>query len=299
MKSKYVRLVRPVAWIVFLFPFMVGFGIGATKNTNPIHIIFSLIAFASCMSFSFIVNSLADKEVDKFHDGRAKDMNLSKQPFVTGEISEKMALYIAMVSVIISLFFAWQVNYLFFTLIIIGNIIGYIYSMPPTRFKTKPFTDILCNAYAAGIAVIAGVSIGGSNMNLLFILGCFIAASIFYIPTVVTDYDFDKKAGLKTSAVFFGIKRTLIALYPLTFVMIAIFSYVFITSNFELKISSFIIIVYTLIFVIAANQKFKDERLYANENWILVPFILLSLGYFIYGILKVADVISVSLYCFQ
>ena len=293
MKSKYIRLVRPVAWIVFLLPFSVGFGIGATKNTNPFHIIFSLIAFVSWMSFSFILNSLSDKDVDKFHDGRAKDMNLSNQPFVTGEISEKIALYIALILVIISLFFAWLVNYLFFTLFIIANIIGYIYSMPPTRFKTKPVTDILCNALAAGVALIAGLSIGGTNMNLLFILGSFITASVFYIPTVVTDYDFDKKVGLKTSAVFFGPKKILMAMYPLTFVILAIFTFVFLTTNVELKISSLIIIVYTLIFVIASNIKFRDGRLYAHENWIFVPFILLSVGYFIYGFLKIADLIAI------
>jgi 4-hydroxybenzoate polyprenyltransferase len=294
MKSKYIRLVRPVAWIVFLLPFSVGFGIGATNNTNPFHIIYSLIAFASWMSFSFMLNSLADKEVDKFHDGRAKDMDLSNQPFVTGEISEKTAFYLALVFVIISLFFAWLVNFFFFTLFIIANIIGYIYSMPPTRFKTKPIMDILCNAYAAGIALIAGLSIGGTNINIFFILGSFIAASIFYIPTVVTDYDFDKKVGLKTSAVYFGLKRTLRALYPLTFVMIAILGYVSLMSNFELKITSFIIIVYTLIFVIASNLKFKNGRLYAHQNWILVPFILLSIGFLIYGCLKIIDLISVT-----
>jgi chlorophyll synthase len=293
MKSKYIRLVRPVAWIVFLLPFSVGFGIGATKNTNPFHIIFSLIAFVSWMSFSFILNSLSDKDVDKFHDGRAKDMDLSNQPFVTGEISEKTALFIALILVIISLFFAWLVNYLFFTLFIIANIIGYIYSMPPTRFKTKPIADILCNALAAGAALIAGLSIGGTNMNLLFILGSFIAASVFYIPTVVTDYDFDKKAGLKTSAVFFGPKKILMAMYPLTFVILAIFTFVFLTTNVELKIFSLIIIVYTLIFVIASNIKFRDGRLYAHENWIFVPFILLSVGYFIYGFLKIADLIGI------
>ncbi|MCK4366216.1 MAG: hypothetical protein KAW45_09195, partial [Thermoplasmatales archaeon] len=64
MKSKYIRLVRPVAWIVFLLPFSVGFGIGATKNTDPFHIIFALIAFVSWMSFSFILNALSDKDVD-------------------------------------------------------------------------------------------------------------------------------------------------------------------------------------------------------------------------------------------
>ena len=293
MKSKYIRLVRPVAWIVFLLPFSVGFGIGATKNTNPFHIIFSLIAFVSWMSFSFILNSLSDKDVDKFHDGRAKDMDLSNQPFVTGEISEKTALFIALILVIISLFFAWLVNYLFFTLFIIANIIGYIYSMPPTRFKTKPVTDILCNALAAGVALIAGLSIGGANMNLLFIIGTFIVAAVFYIPTVVTDYDFDKRAGLKTSAVFFGPKKILTALYPLTIVILAIFTFVFLTTNFELKITSLIIIIYALIFVIASNIKFRDGRLYAHQNWIFVPFILLSVGYFIYGFLKIADLIAI------
>jgi chlorophyll synthase len=293
MKPKYIRLVRPVAWVVFLLPFSVGFGLGATKNTNPFHIIFSLIAFVSWMSFSFILNSLSDKDVDKSHDGRFKDMNLSNQPFVTGEISEKIALYIALISVIISLFFAWLVNYLFFTLFIIANIIGYIYSMPPTRFKTKPIADIQCNALAAGVALIAGLSISGTNMNLLFIIGCFIVASVFYIPTVVTDYDFDKKAGLKTSAVFFGPKKILMAMYPLTFVILAIFTFVFLTTNVELKITSLIIIVYTLIFVIAANIKFRDGRLYAHQNWIFVPFILLSVGYFIYGFLKIADLIGI------
>jgi chlorophyll synthase len=294
LKSKYIRLVRPVAWIVFLYPFSVGFGIGATKNTNPIHIVFALIAFASCMSFSFMLNSLADKEVDKLHDGRSKDMNLSFQPFVTKEVSEKMALYIAVLSVIISLFFSWLVNYLFFTLMIIGLIIGYIYSMPPTRFKTKPVADILCNAFAAEIALIAGFSIGGANMNLFFIIGCFFVASVFYIPTVVTDYDFDRKARLKTSAVFFGPKRILLALYPLTLLILAIFNFVVLTSNFELQFSSLIIIVYTLIFVVAANFKFRDGRLYAHQNWIFVPFVLLLIGYFIYGFLKIADLIAIS-----
>lgn len=290
LKSKYIRLVRPVAWIVFLFPFSVGFGLGATTSTNLFHIVFSLIAFASCMSFSFMLNCLADKEVDKFHDGRSKDMNLSYQPFVTGEVSEKMAYYIAVISVIISLFFAWLVNYLFFTLMIIGNTIGYVYSLPPTRFKTKPIADILCNALAAGIALIAGFSIGGANMNILFIIGCFIVAAVVYIPTVVTDYDFDLKAGLKTSAVFFGPKNILLALIPLTFVIISIFTFVIFTTNFELIISSLIIIVYVLIFVIAANVKFRDGRLYAHQNWIFVPFILLSIVYFSYGFFKIANI---------
>jgi 4-hydroxybenzoate polyprenyltransferase len=239
-----------------------------------------------------MLNSYSDKEVDKFHDGRAKDMDLSDQPFVTGEIKEKSAIYLAVIFLFISLFFAWLINYFFLILFVIANLIGFIYSMPPTRFKTKPVTDILCNASAACVALIAGLSIGGANMNITFIIGTFFTASTFYIPTVITDYDFDKKAGLKTSAVFFGPKKILGALNPLTFAILALFTYVFLTTDFELKITSLMIIIYSLIFVAASNLKFKDGRLHAHQNWILVPFILLSVIYFIYGFLKIAGIIS-------
>ena len=102
-----------------------------------------------------------------------------------------------------------MINPLSFSLILIVDVLGYIYSMPPMRFKTKPIADILCNALSAGAIFIAGLSIGGANMDPIMILGIFVMASNFYIPTVVTDYAFDKKAGLTTSAVFFGPKKIL------------------------------------------------------------------------------------------
>ena len=41
-----------------------------------------------------MTNAIGDKEVDKFHNGRSKDMNLAHQPLVTGEITKKEGLYI-------------------------------------------------------------------------------------------------------------------------------------------------------------------------------------------------------------
>ena len=216
MKSKHIRLLRPIAWITFLYPFSVGFGLGVTSNSNPLHVIFAFIAFIFWMSFCFVLNAVGDKDVDKFHTGRSKDMNLAYQPLVTGEVTEKKALYLSMMFFIFSLLFAWLVNSLFFLLILIVDVLGYIYSMPPTRFKTKPIGDILCNTLAGGTIFIAGLSIGGTNMNPLAILGVFIIASNFYIPTVITDYEFDRKAGLTTSAVFFGPKKLLQMMYLLT-----------------------------------------------------------------------------------
>ena len=286
MKSKYIRLLRPIAWIVFLLPFSVGLGLGLTSKSNPLHIIFAFIAFISWMSLSFVVNAIADKEVDKLHDGRSKDMNLAHQPLVTGEITEKEALCLSAIFLFFSLLFAWLISPFFFLLILIADVLGYVYSMPPMRFKTKPMGDILCNALSAGLIYVAGLSIGGANMDPIMILGIFIMASNFYIPTVVTDHEFDKKAGLKTSAVFFGPKKILQAMYLLTAVVIIIGLTVLLISNLELKILALLVIIYTIVFTLASNVKLKGERLYLHANWILVPFAIISVVFVIYGVLK-------------
>ena len=286
MKSKHIRLLRPIAWITFLYPFSVGFGLGVTSDSNPLHVIFAFIAFIFWMSFCFVLNAVGDKDVDKFHTGRSKDMNLAYQPLVTGEVTEKKALYLSIMFFIFSLLFAWLVNSLFFLLILIVDVLGYIYSMPPTRFKTKPIGDILCNTLAGGTIFIAGLSIGGTNMNPLAILGVFIVASNFYIPTVITDHEFDKKAGLTTSAVFFGPKKLLQMMYLLTAIAVIIWLIVFLINNLELKVLALLVIIYIIVFTLASNAKLKGERLNIHENWILVPFALMSAAFVIYGILK-------------
>ena len=289
MKSKHIRLLRPIAWITFLYPFSVGFGLGVTSDSNPLHVIFAFIAFIFWMSFCFVLNAVGDKDVDKFHTGRSKDMNLAYQPLVTGEVTEKKALYLSMMFFIFSLLFAWLVNSLFFLLILIVDVLGYIYSMPPTRFKTKPIGDILCNTLAGGTIFIAGLSIGGTNMDPLAILGVFIIASNFYIPTVITDYEFDRKAGLTTSAVFFGPKKLLQMMYLLTAIVVIIWLIVFLINNLELKVLALLVIIYIIVFTLASNAKLKGERLNIHENWILVPFALMSAAFVIYGILKLLD----------
>ena len=286
MKSRYIRLLRPVAWITFLFPFSVGIGIGMNPNTNLIHVMFAFYAFTCWMSFCFIVNAFGDKDVDKFHNGRSKDMNLANQPIATGEFNEKEILFLSILFLLFSLLFALIINCLFFMIIVVVNIFGFVYSMPPIRFKAKPVGDILSNAISAGAIFTAGISVGGSNINILIILEAIIMASIFYLPTVLTDLEFDKKMGLRTSAVYFGPRKILLAMYLQTIFLIIVGLIIYLQSNIELKILVLLMIVYTLIFIFAAHSKLKGETLYLHENWILIPFTVLSAAFVIYGIIK-------------
>ena len=286
MISKYIRLLRPIAWITFFLPFSIGLGLGISQKTDIFHIFFAFLVFIFWMSFSFILNAIGDKNVDKLHDGRSKDMNLSKQPIVTGEISVQKALYLSIVFFLLSLFFAWFINPFFFYLTFLVNIIGFLYSMRPFRLKSKPFGDIICNATAAVGIFTACLSINEINIDFLIILGSFNIAAIFYIPTVLTDFEFDKKAGLRTSAVFLGVKKTLRIMSILTFFNVLIWFIILLTLNIEFKALAFISIVYSIIFTIASNIKLKKDRLTLHENWILIPFPIISFVFILFGVLK-------------
>jgi 4-hydroxybenzoate polyprenyltransferase len=293
MKSKYFRLIRPIAWITFLFPFSVGLGLGLNPIALPINILLGFFSFICWMSFSFIVNAIGDKEVDKIHDGRSKDMNLANQPISTGEIAQGKGLILSIIFLILSLLSAWLINTIFFVMIIFANILGYIYSMPPIRFKAKPVGDVFSNAFAAGAIFTAGLSVGGSNINIFMIIEAIIMASIFYLPTVLTDIEFDRKVGLKTSAIFLGAKNVVNSMFILTILLIAIGLIIFYFYNIELKILVILMIIYSLIFISATKIKLKGEELLLHENWILIPFFILSLIFIIYGILKMMEIIVI------
>ena len=53
-------------------------------------------------------------------------------------------------------------------------------------------------------------------------------------PSLGTNYEFDKKAGLKTSAVFFGPKKIMQLMYFLNIVLVILMIILFIISIFEL-----------------------------------------------------------------
>ncbi len=284
MTPAIIRLIRPYAWACFLLPFSAGIWVGG--RIDPISLIFGILSFSFWMSFSFIVNAIYDKDVDRLHDGRTKDLDLSKQPLVTGEISERKAWVLAIISLIASQLFAYLINMQFFSAMLVANLIGYLYSAWP-RFKAYPLTDVICNALAAVLVFYAGVSACNSEQPLLVYISAFLLASTFYIPTAVSDYEFDKKAGLRNTPIFFGPERVLRALYPLGVVTVISWLLVFLEAeSFQLKALSGIVIPYTSLFVGIVNRRWDGVALRVTPNLILAPFALISIFFLLFVVIN-------------
>ena len=285
--SWLIRLIRPIAWIVFLLPVMVGFYLGASKDTVPGSIIFGFGAIFFVLCFGFSVNALGDVDVDMYHDGRTKDMNLSRQPLVTGEISMLQAKLLGLLFLVASLLCALLVGIYFVLTIIILDTIGYVYSLAPLRMKKRPVGDVICNALLGVFFFLTGMTIGKVYVNPLLVITVFLMASNFYIPTVMTDYEFDKKGGLRTSAVVYGGKLLIIGMYLLT-ATICIFGVVLILSaSVEVQIIALIIIIYTPIFTLVTKNRLLGNQLMLHKNWILIPFGCLTFVFFCLGLFKI------------
>lgn len=284
MTPAIIRLIRPIAWSCFLLPFSAGIWVGgAIEMAN---LIFGVLSFSFWMSFSFVVNAIYDRDVDKLHDGRTKDLDLSKQPLVTGEISLRTAWIIAFLSLVASQIFAYLINMQFFYAMLVANAIGYFYSAWP-RFKAYPLTDVICNALAAVLVFYAGVSACGGEQPFIVYVSAFLLASTFYIPTAVSDYEFDKKAGLKNTPIFFGPERVLKALYLLGAITVICWILVLINaSSFELRTLSALVVPYTIVFVLIVNRKWDGLALRVTPNLILVPFGLISIFFLTFIALK-------------
>jgi len=285
--SWFIRLIRPVGWIVFLFPVTVGFYLGASNDTSPVSIVCGFSAVFLVLCFGFSANALGDVDVDKHHNGRSKDMNLSFQPLVTAETSINQVKLLCLVFLAGSLFCAAVVGFSFLLTIILLHAIGYVYSLEPFRMKKRPIGDILCNALLGVFFFLAGVTIGEVAVPFLLIIAVFLMASNFYIPTVMTDYEFDKKAGLRTSAVVYRGARLINTMYVLTAALCVVSIVLVFSATFEVQMIAVMMGIYTPLFTVVTKKRLQGTDLLLHKNWILLPFGCLSVVFFCLGLVNI------------
>jgi 1,4-dihydroxy-2-naphthoate octaprenyltransferase len=88
-------------------------------------------------------------------------------------------------------------------------ILGILYSLPPFKFKARPFLDLLSNAVGYGVVAfcVGWCSYGKfSKSALLYAIPYFWAVGGVFINTTIPDIEGDKKSKEITIAVFLGEK---------------------------------------------------------------------------------------------
>ena len=170
--------------------------------TDSVHAYLLILLFSLSVASVYILNQIADIEVDKNNGGMpliAREVISRKTawgaatifglfPVITGLITKEYVIAVASVATII---------------------LGYIYSFKPFRFSGKPIADFLSNATGYGIIAFG---VGWASTGLPVTSMHFIWSSLPYfllmcagsISSTLPDYEGDRNDGKNTTTVVFG-----------------------------------------------------------------------------------------------
>ncbi|MEV4345177.1 UbiA prenyltransferase family protein [Actinoplanes sp. NPDC049596] len=149
---------------------------------------------------------LAQNDLEDLRSDRANPRKATS-PLVTGAVSARRLRVWYRGAALASAGAAFLVGPLFVAGVGGVLLLGWVYSVPPLRLKTRPGWDVAVNALVVGlVAPAAGWSI--TRDPWLFpwpvaVIGVLFAAAL-YVPTTVTDLAADTAAGDTTFAVRFG-----------------------------------------------------------------------------------------------
>ncbi|MCM4077770.1 UbiA prenyltransferase family protein [Paractinoplanes hotanensis] len=153
---------------------------------------------------------LAQNDLHDLASDRANPRK-STAPLVTGAVNEATLRSWYRRSALACLVAAILVGPLFVLGVAGMLLLGWAYSAPPLRLKTRPGWDVTVNALVVGVvSPAAGWSITRDPWHFpwqLGLIGLLFAAAL-YVSTTVTDLPADEGAGDRTFAVRFGARTT-------------------------------------------------------------------------------------------
>jgi 4-hydroxybenzoate polyprenyltransferase len=174
-------------------------------NTIPSEVYFTFLIFSLSVGVGYILNQLADIEVDKKNGG----LPLIASGIVTVKQAWLFAGFLSLLSIFVPLFF----HHLWLSFFATASIVtGILYSFKPFFFSGRIVFDFLSNAFGYGcIAFGVGWWVGGKDVLSME----FVVASLPYfllmcsgsINSTLPDIAGDKAEGKFTTAAVIGAKK--------------------------------------------------------------------------------------------
>ena len=194
--------------ITVLTIFLITSGnIFALTESDISFVVLTLISSLFANIYIVGINQIYDVEIDK--------INKPYLPIASGEFSVKQAKFIVMFTGLFSLVFSFLVSLYLVAVVILGMAIGTFYSIPQTRFKTKPFIASFSISFVRGVLGNIGLflsyetvlSFSRPNIEIVILFLTFfvlVNSSVIAIFKDIPDIEGDKKYNIKTFSVRLG-----------------------------------------------------------------------------------------------
>jgi 4-hydroxybenzoate polyprenyltransferase len=206
--SLLVKESRPIGWILGPLVFLIGMTFSGSITITPVSIFqILMLSFPGCI-FLYGMNDVHDYESDKLNPrkkvaGGWLDSKLEPEyhPYIT-----RVSIFVVILMFLSSFLTLSTTNILAMVVLVAS---AHLYSAPPVRLKERPVVDSVSNGMIFFGTFLLGFSFGGSifdlGMDIYLITACVVGIHAY---TTIMDYEFDKNAGYKTTAVVFGERGT-------------------------------------------------------------------------------------------
>lgn len=272
---KLLKISRPRFWFYIAGTFAVGYIAGANEVKDLATLKFFYLLFFFLLPANFFlygINDLFDWETD--HYNVKKDSK--EYRFVQSD--KRQLVTLLAVSFFFSLFVFFivpQQAALWFALF---QFLSFFYSAEPLRFKKRRYIDFISN-FLYIIPGIVGYLINATQLNFFILLALFFWTSAMHLFSAIPDIEADKKAGIYTSAVYFGYTRSLVVcfLFWLLFAVLSVwFNYLF-----------FLAFIYPSIpLILLLKKNISIDRVY----W-YYPYINAFIGFILYWYLAFKNIL--------
>ena len=299
--TKYLQLARITAWPAYSLTFVISFAVGSYVGTSWSSAWIGFLALFSFAGFAFALNFYSDRDTDRYHDGIQKDFDLRRQPMVTGKVTERECKAFCWAALLIAIVLGFLVSSIFGLLVILACFAGGIlYSHPKIRLKAKPIGDIICISLLGVLIPSAGYVLGADILPTpLIMLLWFLVTATGYTASVVSDYEFDLKAGLRTSAVFFGpvkalklmVVGCLLSIVVAFFIFDASHLYPIGTRYFMVFIVAGLIFLTALLWRSLRSPRMRLTVLSSRKRWVFMAPGAASLAFLCYAFFKIFGII--------
>jgi len=263
--KSFLKYYRMKDWRAYFALGVLGFIIAQGFLYPSLGILLFAIIGVLLLAFGFSVNNFFDIDEDK-EKGEVKNLLIqNKKNFLFSVLPGLLAL-------LLSGYFGREI----FLFVLVSSLIGFFYSAPPLRMKSRPFLDLISHGLFAGALIfLFPLLVFNSELTPFHYL---LAFSVFYLSVMLEtrnhleDYQSDFRAGLKTTVCFLGYKNSenflkyLIFFYPL--VLLSVFF--LLPSDFLLPLL-ILSIIFLLLFMFKKNYRIVDA--YAIFSYIIISFV--------------------------
>jgi len=202
--GRWVLISRPALWVNTLGPATLALWLsGRLWSTDPAWLVLLLWLTLPFNLLIYGVNDLADRDEDALNPRKGGYQGARLEH---GE-ALPLARAIAALNIPFALYFLLETPVSFWAVVFLYTLLFLGYSLPPLRFKTRPFLDSLSNAaYALPLAFVP-LLFGAIPSTLA--LPCLMAWSVGkHAFDAVQDLETDAAAGVSTVATVLGAANT-------------------------------------------------------------------------------------------